>query len=453
MNGDVDPSDDEKNTQDSTDICEEVVVVDTGTDMSNEIVSLRLELEKQQEYIGDIVQTYDSEVTRLKERLKQYEAEDLEKISKKRKRNASQSPSCEDVAALKDEVRSLAKAVEEKDRNIALLQQQNKNITAILNERETELESTLEMMNGDSKEELQERVRRLDEEKMSNDAYIDRLKQLTEKQESDLASAKNYAYELEKKLQMRKGEKTDTPAVNNQNAIVAEIQKINERFLKMETQITSIETKISSNQRENAENVKKSFADIVSKNQSLKTDSVCEAIRTAQNLDKIIETERTKRENNIVIHGVLEENGGNEIENKKVDDEFVSSLITILGSNVTPQSVTRLGKLDGSVAEKRRPLRLCMKNSKDKEQIMLRLSNLKNADEKFKRISVKDDYTVEEREEIRRYQKLVDEKNRCEHTTNWKLRGNPKNGLRIVKIQNRQEEPIQTTSSVADMIN
>ena len=53
MNGDVDPSDDVNNTEDATDICEEVVVVNNGTDMSNEIVSLRLELEKQQEYIGE----------------------------------------------------------------------------------------------------------------------------------------------------------------------------------------------------------------------------------------------------------------------------------------------------------------------------------------------------------------------------------------------------------------
>ena len=81
-----------------------------------------------------------------------------------------------------------------------------------------------------------------------------------------------------------------------------------------------------------------------------------------------------------------------------------------------------------------------MKSNKDKEQVMMRLSNLKNADQKFKRISVKDDYTFEEREEIKRYQKQVDEKNQSDNTTCWKLRGNPKNGLRIVKIQKRQEE-------------
>ena len=457
MNGDVDPGDANNNNHSVTDICEDVDVVDNGTDMASEVVSLRTELEKQQEYIGEIVQSYDAEVTRLNELVKQYEAQDSEKTSKKRKRNAESNiteslNTCEDVAALKEELRNLAKAVKEKDRSIDILQQRNESLAAILNERETELENTLTKINEESGDELRMRIRRLDEEKCSNEAYIDHLKQLTEKQETDLAAAKNYTCQLKEELQIQKGEKSEKLTDNNQSALIHEIQKINERFLKMETQITSIETKISNSQKESVENVKKSFADIVSKNQSAKTDSVCEAIRTAQNLDKIIETERTKRENNIVIHGVLE-NSDNETESKKADEEFVNSLISILGSNVAPQSITRLGKLDGTVSDKRRPLRLCMKNNKDKEQIMLRLSNLKNAEQKFKRISVKDDYTVEERDEIRRYQRLVDEKNKSENTTNWKLRGNPKNGLRIVKIQNRQEDSMQTTSSMADLIN
>ena len=100
------------------------------------------------------------------------------------------------------------------------------------------------------------------------------------------------------------------------------------------------------------ENVKKSFADIVSRNQVEKTDSICEAIRTAQNLDKIIETERIKRENNIVIHSVLESNG-DEKENNDFDEEFVNSLLNVLGSNVNPQTITRLGKLDSSVTDKK----------------------------------------------------------------------------------------------------
>ena len=73
---------------------------------------------------------------------------------------------------------------------------------------------------------------------------------------------------------------------------------------------------------------------------------------------------KSKRENNIVIHGVVENSSNNKNKNKEADEEFVSSLIGILGSNVTPQSIIRLGKVDGN----KRPLRLCMKSNKDKEQ-------------------------------------------------------------------------------------
>ena len=63
--------------------------------MACEIASLRSELEQQQEYIGDIVQSYDAEVTRLNERLKHYEDDDLEKTSKKRKRNIESNSTME----------------------------------------------------------------------------------------------------------------------------------------------------------------------------------------------------------------------------------------------------------------------------------------------------------------------------------------------------------------------
>ena len=44
-----------------------------------------------------------------------------------------------------------------------------------------------------------------------------------------------------------------------------------------------------------------------------------------------------------------------------------------------------------------------MKSDDEKERLMSRLSNLKNSEEKFRKISITDDYTVKEREEIRRW--------------------------------------------------
>lgn len=83
---------------------------------------------------------------------------------------------------------------------------------------------------------------------------------------------------------------------------------------------------------------------------------------------------------------------------------------------------------------------------------MSRLSNLKNAEDKYKFISVKDDYTIKEREIIKQWHQDAEERNKKENTTMWKVRGDPKNGLRLVKVNkkktamNQQITNQQTTS-------
>ena len=69
---------------------------------------------------------------------------------------------------------------------------------------------------------------------------------------------------------------------------------------------------------------------------------------------------------------------------------------------------------------------------------MARLVNLRNADDKYKRISIKEDYTWEESQQIREWVSKAEEKNKEEQTSDWKVRGNPKNGLRLVKITRQQ---------------
>ena len=69
---------------------------------------------------------------------------------------------------------------------------------------------------------------------------------------------------------------------------------------------------------------------------------------------------------------------------------------------------------------------------------MARLANLRNADDRYKRISIKEDYMWEEIQQIRERVTKVEEKNKEEQTSDWKVRGNPKNGLRLVKITRQQ---------------
>ena len=69
---------------------------------------------------------------------------------------------------------------------------------------------------------------------------------------------------------------------------------------------------------------------------------------------------------------------------------------------------------------------------------MYRPSNLKNEEDIYRRLSVRDDYTIEERDMIREWVKKAEEKNKAENTQAWKVRGNPKNGLRLEKITRRK---------------
>ena len=76
-----------------------------------------------------------------------------------------------------------------------------------------------------------------------------------------------------------------------------------------------------------------------------------------------------------------------------------------------------------------------LETENEKETVMARLSNLKNAEDRFKKISVTDDYTVEERQEIRNWIEKAKVKNQSESGNFiWKARGSPKNGMRLVKF-------------------
>ena len=168
--------------------------------------------------------------------------------------------------------------------------------------------------------------------------------------------------------------------------------------------------------------------------QNLTGETIENAIKVSRNNEKIQKIEQTKRENNLIIHGVYEF-GQTDKEKEKEDQTFIKSFLEVIGVNVLPISVTRIGKIqDGRI----RPIKLVMNSLENKDRIMSRLVNLKYAEERFKRLSVKDDYTVEERQLIKIWHQKAEERNTNENTTMWKVRGTPKNGLRIVKVIKNQ---------------
>ena len=202
---------------------------------------------------------------------------------------------------------------------------------------------------------------------------------------------------------------------------------VTKKLTKNVQEVEQIETKINEALDNN-----KSYAD------SLKIDRIVDnittVIKTTKNEDLIQERERERRSANLIIYVISEEiDKDNNLQEH--DKQFVSSFLETIGITLSPKQIIRLGKHND---DKRRPLKLVMNSSEDKNSIMSRLVNLKNADDIYRKLSVRDDYTIEEREQIKSWVRKAEEKNKEENTQSWKVRGTPKNGLRLVKITKRR---------------
>ena len=163
---------------------------------------------------------------------------------------------------------------------------------------------------------------------------------------------------------------------------------------------------------------------------NIPSSTASETIRTVinddRNLQLIQNQQRKLRSNNLIIHGVKEENDHS-------DEDFVKEFTKDLGTDFQPKLIQRLGTAQKN---KIRPLRITMNTEEEKDKIMSRLPNLKNSRDRIKKITVTEDYTVEERQEIKKWVVRAKEKTKEENDENitWKVRGTPKNGLHLVKI-------------------
>ena len=102
--------------------------------------------------------------------------------------------------------------------------------------------------------------------------------------------------------------------------------------------------------------------------------------------------------------------------------------------DVVPKQILRLGN---AAPDKKRPVKLILNNGEEKEKIMSMLTKLKNADPNIRGISVREDYTIEERKLIKTMNDEARKRNADENVTHWKVRGTPKNGLKVVKVTTR----------------
>ena len=161
-----------------------------------------------------------------------------------------------------------------------------------------------------------------------------------------------------------------------------------------------------------------------------------EIARAAKMEDLEEENQKRIRQNNIIIHGKTErESTPDEASTTTEEDStFVHALLKELCVGaVKAKSLARIGNKG---TEKTRPLKVTFNSESDKLKVMNNLKYLKGKSE-FNGVSIKEDFTISERNMIRDYVRQANEKNEIESIESeyvWRVRGSPKNRLFLKKV-------------------
>ena len=126
------------------------------------------------------------------------------------------------------------------------------------------------------------------------------------------------------------------------------------------------------------------------------------AIKQAAQEQKMDET----RKNNIIIYRAPESKKDKAEDKKKDDEDFVKGLLSCLDVNAKQTKLFRIGNRDDKNDDKNRPIKVVFKNDKIVSDIMSKAKNLRQADDKYKQVSISYDMNKEQQEVSR---KLVNE--------------------------------------------
>ena len=149
-------------------------------------------------------------------------------------------------------------------------------------------------------------------------------------------------------------------------------------------------------------------------------------MQEAKNEERVEASEQEKRSKNLIIHGLKETGEGNDAI-KANDTNTITRFLEKIG--IGAHRFTRLGK---PIESKQRTLRITMKTKQDKDSVMANLKRLRGTEEEFGKISVTEDYTSVERDLIRSWVKDAEVKSLNDPEKIYRVRGDPKNGLRLV---------------------
>jgi len=225
------------------------------------------------------------------------------------------------------------------------------------------------------------------------------------------------------------------------NTVVKDLKAKCQEYLKDKNQVTDLiqsqfsvlEKKLSTKIEEtvNAKISKvqvakepKSFADAAKVNSSLNLNNMKQLLRREKVEEQIEDQRKLSIDANIIIHGVREK------ENEE-DIDFVNELLNDVNVKTQPTFVSRVGKQSNGV----RPIKVAFKDSHIKYRFMKKLTELRQH-EKYVKLSITDDLTKMEREQIKEWKRRADEMNKAKSNEdfNWRVRGSPRDKLYLKKI-------------------
>ena len=158
-------------------------------------------------------------------------------------------------------------------------------------------------------------------------------------------------------------------------------------------------------------------------------------LNDVKNEQLLEEKERLIRSKNLIIFGVAE-TGDDADDVKNNDGIMIGKFFEAITVQAKPLNFYRLGKPE---TDKIRPLKLEMASSTERNFVMKNLKLLKGTEKELGKLSVKEDYTKNERVQIKKFVDTAKAKNAEENDPShyWVVRGTPKNGISLVKLARR----------------
>ena len=216
---------------------------------------------------------------------------------------------------------------------------------------------------------------------------------------------------------------------NHNSQTIQELNQMFEaRFEKIETKMIEIIQKVlPTSTQDNSKNPIQSYANAARPDTPVNND-FRNLIIAAKNEERIEERDKKVRENNIIIHGCIENDSDDQ------DKTFVHDMLKEISVGiVNTKSITRVGKADSG---KTRPIKVSFSNIDEKIKVMSNLRFLKGK-ETYNKVSITEDYTISERKMIKDYVERAKQQNRelgDEAKSIVVVRGSPKNGLYLKEI-------------------